>query len=119
MTDLGKRLRYLRDKRKMSIYDVEKATGLHFSTISKYERNERRPSLSVLRELAQVYQVPLGTLLAEEGETGEGMPLFPEEVALLRDREDLRELLDLLSRLPAEQVRKLTEFLRSLVEKNT
>lgn len=115
MTDLGKRLRLLRDKRKMSIYDVEKATGLHFSTISKYERNERRPSLGVLRELAQVYQVPLGALLAEDGEAPGTIPLFPEEAVLLQEREDLRELVELAARLPVEQVRKLSEFLRPLV----
>ena len=72
--DLGKRLRELRERRGFSIYEVERRARLHFSTISKYERNERQPSIDVLQELADVYGVPLASIFAEHADFT-GIPL--------------------------------------------
>ncbi len=105
--DLGRRLRELRKSRRMSLYEVERRTGRHFSTIGKYERGERQPSLQMLRELADVYEVTLADLLAGTPLAGQG--------GGGADRPDLQGLLAVARRLSPEQVAALIELLRLLV----
>jgi transcriptional regulator with XRE-family HTH domain len=107
--DLGHRLRELRKSRRMSLYDVERLTGRHFSTIGKYERGERRPSVQALRELAEVYEVSLGDLLGElpPGDGG----------GAAAERADLQSLLSLARRMTPEQVAALNDFLRLLLSR--
>ena len=112
MADLGKRLRELRKRKQLSIYDVERHLGIHFSTVSKYERNERRPSLETLRELAALYEVPLGSLLTEAQDLDE--LLTPDQVrwlTLLEQRPELGRLLDVLAGFSPERVEALLRFL--------
>lgn len=117
MADLGKRLRELREKNNMSIYDVERKTSLHFSTISKYERNERTPSLNKLLELAEAYQVPPGVLLSNEEEILSFLPAeLRENARKLMHRTELSELIGLIELLEPEQVKFLVGFLRSMVQ---
>jgi transcriptional regulator with XRE-family HTH domain len=96
---LGERLRRIRQSRNLSLYDVEAKTGLHFSTIGKYERGERTPNLQVLRELAAVYQVSLSELLGEPS---------------VDERPELVELMEAGRALAPEQVERLVAFLHSL-----
>ncbi|HEY8552339.1 MAG TPA: helix-turn-helix transcriptional regulator [Thermaerobacter sp.] len=110
--DLGGRLRRIRESRNLSIYEVERRTGLHFSTISKYERNERQPSLDALRELAALYQVPVTAFLADELDLEAVLP--PRLAALARqllDRPALVEACERLAALDDRQILALTEFL--------
>lgn len=115
MADLGEKLRELRRQRRLSLYDVERLTGLHFSTIGKYERNLRRPNLDTLRELAAVYRIPVGELVSD---TREVIDLLPEHLKrgarLLAERADLARLLDVAERLGADQVARLNDFLASI-----
>jgi transcriptional regulator with XRE-family HTH domain len=107
--DLGHRLRELRKSRRMSLYDVERLTGRHFSTIGKYERGERRPSVQALRELAEVYEVSLSDLL------GEAAAAAPPAAAPAVERADLKSLLAVAARMTPEQVAALTELLRRML----
>ena len=110
--DLGGRLRRIRESRNLSIYEVERRTGLHFSTISKYERGERQPSLDALRELAALYQVPVTAFLADELDLEAVLP--PRLAALARqllDRPALVEACERLVTLDDRQILALTEFL--------
>ena len=43
MQELGATLRAWRKARNMSIYDVERRTGIRFSLVSAYERGEKNP----------------------------------------------------------------------------
>jgi transcriptional regulator with XRE-family HTH domain len=92
----------------MSLYDVAQATDLHFSTIGKYERGERRPSLETLGNLANIYQVDMRELL-------DSAPLTNRQDVgrLLNRRPDLEGLLAVAERLTPGQVLVLTDFLRS------
>lgn len=113
--DLGQRLREARQSRSLSLYDVGARTGLHFSTIAKYERGERRPDLDVLRELAAVYDVSLAELIGEGGGSVAAFPPSLRATAMqLIQRRDLQSLLDLGARLRPEQVAGLVGFLRTL-----
>lgn len=98
--DLGRRLRDLRKSRSMSLYDVERLTGRHFSTIGKYERGERRPDLQTLRELAAVYETTVADILGEK----------PASSA----HADLADLASAARHLSPEQLAALVQFLRSL-----
>lgn len=113
--DLGDRLRKYRVRAGLSIYDVEKRVGRHFSTISKYERGERRPNLDTLRELAGVYEVHPARLVTQVDDVQD---MFPEEVViaarLLQRRPDILEILSDLEGLNAEQIRLLSAFLHTL-----
>jgi transcriptional regulator with XRE-family HTH domain len=113
--DLGRRLREARKRRSLSLYDVGERMGLHFSTIAKYERGERRPDLQVLRELAAVYEVPLTELIGDEESAAAAFPPGLRAAALeLIRRHDLQSLLDVGCRLRPEQVIGLVGFLRTI-----
>ncbi|ADU52325.1 helix-turn-helix domain protein [Thermaerobacter marianensis DSM 12885] len=112
MDDLGGRLRRIRESRNLSIYEVERRTGMHFTTISKYERNERQPSLDVLRELAALYEVPVTVFLTDELALETVLP--PKLAALARqllDRPALAEACERLAALDDRQVEAVAEFL--------
>ncbi len=112
--DLGHRLRQLREKSNMSIYDVERAIGVHFSTVSKYELNKRQPSLEVLKELAGLYQVSLSELIGEEPKEQE---LSQELISTLTRREDLRKLLVLAADGDRETIELISKLLEKIVHK--
>jgi len=116
LEELGNRLRRYRERAGLSIYDVEKVVGRHFTTISKYERGERQPSIEILGELAATYDVPLGRLVAEVADAEE---LVAEEVLIaariLERRPDVVDLLPDLESLDPLQIDALHHFLRSLL----
>jgi transcriptional regulator with XRE-family HTH domain len=62
------RIKELRRERGMSIDDLEKATGLHFSTLYRYERNKVWPRPDEWELLAKALSVQYFELL-------EGAPL--------------------------------------------
>jgi transcriptional regulator with XRE-family HTH domain len=67
----GAFLRQLREKQNLSLREVEtavKEVRLSNSYLYQIERGDRNPPrVEIMRELARVYQVPLGTLLAAAG----------------------------------------------------
>jgi len=115
--NLGKRLRRLRNRKGFSIYDIQARTNYHYTTISKYERNERQPSLEALRELASVYNVTVAELLADEEELVESLPTeLHAKAFLLVNRPELSELLDIIGVLSPRQIGLLIEFLKPLIQ---
>jgi transcriptional regulator with XRE-family HTH domain len=65
--EVGRRLRSVRRARKLSLDEVERASGGRWSAsaIGAYERGFRNLSLPRLRELADFYDVPMSILLGE------------------------------------------------------
>lgn len=55
MPDFGERMRHLRKKRGLTIMDVEKATGIGHSTISRWERGESVPNSSEIYQILMDY----------------------------------------------------------------
>ncbi len=64
-TELGDRLRNVRQQQDLSLHDVEDASQgeLKASVVGAYERGERAVSVSRLRTLAEFYRVPVSSLL--------------------------------------------------------
>ncbi len=76
---LALKLRVLRAERRVTLRDVEEATGVAKETLSELERGRRRPKDITLAKLADFYGVPLRDFLAEvEESVGAGKDKAPE-----------------------------------------
>ena len=60
---LGKRLRYLRDRRGLSQKFVAKKFGIANNTLSGYESGDRKPSPELIAKFADFYEVTTDYLL--------------------------------------------------------
>jgi transcriptional regulator with XRE-family HTH domain len=66
--DLGPILKAARVALNLSLRDVERRTGIHNAHLSQIEKGTiKRPDMSMLFELAQVYGVEFGDLMAMAG----------------------------------------------------
>ena len=65
IAQVGERLRSIRRQKRMSLLDVEAASGKEFkaSVLGAYERGERAISVPRLQRLAGLYTVPVAQLL--------------------------------------------------------
>ena len=63
LTEVGPRLRALRQQRGTTLADLSAATGISVSTLSRLESGQRRPNLELLLPLAQAHGVPLDDLV--------------------------------------------------------
>ncbi|MDH5173849.1 MAG: XRE family transcriptional regulator [Elusimicrobiota bacterium] len=64
--DLGSRLRDFRRRRKMTLEELAKRTGLTSSFLSQVERNITSPSVKSLREIANALNTKVGCFFEEE-----------------------------------------------------
>lgn len=62
---LGRELRLLRRKLRLTLVKVSDKTGLSVSFLSDLERGRTRPSLETLEKLAACYEVSLNNILKE------------------------------------------------------
>src|SRR4051794_38136963 len=105
--EVGSRLRAVRRQRRLSLDDVERASGGRWSAsaIGAYERGFRNLSLPRLRELAEFYDVPMSMLLGEVD---------------IRDGSDDRQpagklVLDLVALEAADEAAPILRYARSIV----
>lgn len=56
---LGQKLKYFREKRKMTQTELGHHLGVRKSTISMYENNRRRPATATLFEICRVLNISL------------------------------------------------------------
>jgi transcriptional regulator with XRE-family HTH domain len=70
---LGARLRTLRRSLGKTLKEVERDTGISWSTLGMYERGKRKPSLPRLRILAEYYRVAADELLDIAATEEEGL----------------------------------------------
>ncbi len=59
----GKNLRYLRIKNKLSQYDLSKKIDCNQTTIARWERNDRKPTMEAIISIANLFNVEIGDLL--------------------------------------------------------
>jgi transcriptional regulator with XRE-family HTH domain len=76
---IGKRIRQLREARKLSQGDIEETTGLLRCYISRVENGHTVPSLETLERFAAAFGVPLYQLFYEDGGTPETPHLTPRK----------------------------------------
>ena len=62
--DVGRRLKQLRQQRRITLTALAGTTGISKSTLSRLETGQRRPTLELLLALSKAYRVPLDDLVA-------------------------------------------------------
>lgn len=90
MATFGNKLRECRSEKGFSQSELAKQIGTYHSIIGKYERDEVKPTIDVVKKLANVLDTTVGYLL---GET--------EDRELLKDPSMLRRLND-IAKFPDE-----------------
>ena len=83
LKDLGNRIRDLRQTRGLKQRDVANALQLSAQAVSKWERGENAPDISVLLDLATLLDVTCDVLLGRQDRLGETFPaaVFVSELA--------------------------------------
>lgn len=76
----GKKLRECREAKKFSQTQLAKEIGVHQSIIGRYEREEAKPTIDVVINLAKALHTTVGYLLGEN----EDADLFKDPVMLNR-----------------------------------
>src|SRR4051794_12820380 len=105
--EVGVRLRAVRRQRRLSLDDVERASGGRWSAsaIGAYERGFRNLSLPRLRELAEFYDIPMSMLLGEIAIGGGGDERPPSG----------KLVLDLVAREAADEAAPILRYARAIV----
>lgn len=117
---IGKRLRRLREQRKLSQGDIEKRTGLLRSYISRIENGHSIPTIETLERMAIALGVPLYQLFYDGQELRqlpapserEGMEEITHGIAT-KEALFLRKFCDLIARIDAAD----QELLLSLAQR--
>ena len=84
MSSFGKKLREAREAKSFSQAELARQIESHHSIIGKYERDEVKPTIDVVKKLAEVLDTTVGYLLGES-----------EDRELLKDPSMLRRLNDI------------------------
>lgn len=104
MSTFGKKLRECREGKKLSQNELAKLIEAHHSIIGKYERDEVKPSIDVVKKLANILDTTVGYLL---GET--------EDRNLLKDPSMLKRLND-ISSFPDEDKNHILYALDAMIK---
>ena len=65
MSSFGKKLRECREEKNLSQAEFARQLGVHHSIIGKYERDEVKPTIDVVKNIANVLDTTVGFLLGE------------------------------------------------------
>ncbi|MGL4368153.1 MAG: helix-turn-helix domain-containing protein [Spirochaetota bacterium] len=75
IVNLGKKVRYYRTKKEMTLKDLAEKAGVTPSLLSQVEHGKASPSLATLKSLADVFNIPIG-ILFEMNDKGAASPLI-------------------------------------------
>jgi transcriptional regulator with XRE-family HTH domain len=88
--EIGRRLRLLRNERKISQTEIAERLGVTFQQIQKYEKGNNRIAASRLEEIADFFKVPMAFFfgqpknLKQEGQEVFGFLDTPQALRLLK-----------------------------------
>ena len=90
---LGERIKETRKSRKITLRDIEKATGVNNGTLSLIENDKTDPKVSTLKVIAEYLNIPIDYLIT--GKTNIN-PQFDHRYQFLsqEDKEQIEYLLD-------------------------
>jgi len=89
MISFGKKLRECRETKGLSQNEFAKLIEVHHSIIGKYERDEVKPSIDVVKKIAEALDTTVGYLLGETKHT-----TVLKDTAMLKRLNDLNILPD-------------------------
>ena len=110
------RLKELREMHGWSMKEAAKNLGIPYTTYVGYEKGERGLNSELMVQLADFYGVSVDYLICNEKKDSSLDDELVKQLQILRDREDLRALLDVTARRTPEQIKKLTELFSSMPE---
>ncbi|MCT4542819.1 MAG: helix-turn-helix domain-containing protein [Vallitalea sp.] len=103
---LGERIKYLRNERGLYQRDLANVLDIAVTTISGYERDDRRPNPETLKQIADFFGVTVDYLLGEENSVDSLEQEFPEGIKVLR-----RATKELTPEARAKMVKLMKAFL--------
>lgn len=124
MSTFGKRLKYLREKNKISREDFAQKVGVSYWSVSKYETDSRTPDPETISRIADLFDVSVDYLMLRTDDPSphnneektmkefleqpalywdEGIPAHPEGVKMFK------ELLEMAKAKAREELRKQRE----------
>ena len=106
MATFGKKLRECREAKEFSQSKLAQELGLHHSIIGRYERDEAKPTIDVVKGMAKALNTTVGYLL---GETNDAL-LIKDPAMLERFQE--------ISNLPEEDKKCVYSLLDAYLAKN-
>lgn len=104
--DVGLLIRTMRRSRDMTQADLAKAIGQSPSSITMYETGRREPDLETFEALADVFNVPMSSLVSPD-----------EDISLTNvhpKNDDIRLLIRGLNKLTPAQVEQATNVFRAM-----
>ena len=108
----------LKELRLLLGWNMKKAAqelGIPYTTYIGYEKGEREPNSEMLIKLADFYGVSIDYLIGKDDTpTRDDNDEMTDVLQLLRDREDLRALLQVSSNNTPEQVKRLIKLMESM-----
>jgi len=87
MVTFGKRLREIRETKNLSQQDLAKLIGSVHTVIGRYERDEMKPSIDVVKKLAEELGTTVGYLIGEASESQ-----LLKDPAMLKRFQEINEL---------------------------
>jgi transcriptional regulator with XRE-family HTH domain len=104
METFGDKLKRRRELKNLSQSKLAELLGLHPSIIGRYERNQAKPTIDVVKNMAKALDTSVGYLLGEN-----------EDAELLKDTAMLNQLKE-LSKLPEHDRNCILYTLDSLLQ---
>lgn len=87
MTELGKTLTIARERKAITLREVERLTGVSNAYLSQLENDRiKAPSPNVLHKLAEIYELPYAALMAAAGYPVAESAVIPSEAVRLAAR---------------------------------
>ena len=107
--EIGTRIRTMRKSRQMTQEDLAKSIGQSASSITMYETGRREPDFETLEALADVFNVPLSSIVSDE-KYDSGVRYASEQPK----NDDIRLLIRGLNKLTREQVAQAKSVFRAM-----
>lgn len=107
--EIGTRIRTMRKSRQMTQEDLAKSIGQSASSITMYETGRREPDFETLEALADVFNVPLSSIVSDE-KYDSGVRYASEQPK----NDDIRLLIRGLNKLTPEQVAQAKSVFRAM-----
>lgn len=73
MKDISKKIREIRTKHGHTLEELGEKINFNPSNLSKIERGLRKPTIELIEQLANIYEVPLTYFFGEESEVSDGL----------------------------------------------
>lgn len=103
--DVGKRIRQLRKEHNMTTNKLAELCNTSQPVISKLENGHRIPDVPTIQKICEVFDMTLSDFFA------------PEDFSISVDN-NLEELLNNAKELNPEQIKSLSNFLRTIIDKD-